>query len=142
MQTFYFAEQYMMYSKAVLFGAPDIADSILEASTARECKSLGRLVPNFTDAEWNPVKERIVEEGNYAKFTRGIGDEGKKIREILIGTGDRELVEASPRDREWGIGFGPANAEKNRRKWGKNLLGKALERVRARIREEEKGAEV
>jgi ribA/ribD-fused uncharacterized protein len=141
MQTFHFAEQYMMYSKAVLFGAPDIADSILAASTPRECKSLGRLVPNFTDEEWNPVKERIVEEGNYAKFTRGVGDDGKKIRDILMGTGDRELVEASPMDREWGIGFGSENAENNRSNWGKNLLGKALERVRTRIREEEKRVE-
>jgi len=40
-------------------------------------------------------------------------------------------------DRIWGIGFGEKNAEKNRHKWGKNLLGKALMNVRNGLREEE-----
>ena len=45
--------------------------------------------------------------------------------------------QASPRDRIWGIGFGAQNAEKNRSRWGLNLLGKALVKVRERIRVQE-----
>ena len=40
-------------------------------------------------------------------------------------------------DRIWGIGFSAENAEKNRHRWGLNLLGKALMEVRERIRREE-----
>ena len=48
--------------------------------------------------------------------------------------------QASPYDRIWGIGYGAAKADANRESWGENLLGKALMRVRERLRREiEKG---
>ena len=56
---------------------------------------------------------------------------------MLLETGDRLLVEASPNDRIWGVGYSAANAEANRGNWGGNLLGKALMRVRDRLRAEE-----
>jgi predicted NAD-dependent protein-ADP-ribosyltransferase YbiA (DUF1768 family) len=77
----------------------------------------------------------------------------------LLETGDRELVEvslsyvpttvlhrshadcniqASPTDRIWGVGFGAADAEENRSKWGENRLGEAITRVRERLRSESK----
>ncbi len=73
---------------------------------------------------------------------------------MLLATGDRELVgvvspismilvaaltflvQASPTDRIWGVGFGAATAEANREQWGENRLGKAIMAVRDRIREE------
>lgn len=58
------------------------------------------------------------------------------LRKQLLATGTRDLVEASPRDRIWGIGFGWKNAEKQRQRWGLNLLGKALVEVRERLRGE------
>lgn len=45
-------------------------------------------------------------------------------------------LKASPFDRIWGVGYGAANAEPNRGNWGGNLLGKALMRVRDRLRAE------
>ena len=45
-------------------------------------------------------------------------------------------MQASPYDKIWGIGFKKENADKNRKNWGLNLLGKALVRVRSRLREE------
>jgi ribA/ribD-fused uncharacterized protein len=59
------------------------------------------------------------------------------LKALLLATGERELVEASPMDRIWGIGFGEKNAGRARRHWGLNLLGKALMDVRKRLREEE-----
>ena len=58
------------------------------------------------------------------------------MKEFLLGTGDRVLVEASPRDRIWGIGMGANNENaENPNLWrGKNLLGFALMEVRERIR--------
>ena len=47
---------------------------------------------------------------------------------------------ASPYDRIWGIGFSAAKAATNRNKWGLNLLGKALMRVRERLQREKEGS--
>lgn len=54
-------------------------------------------------------------------------------------TKHRILVEASPRDRIWGIGMGKANTDaENPMKWrGRNLLGFALTEVRDRLLERE-----
>lgn len=82
---------------------------------------------------------RIVTEGNVHKFT--FSEDADSLRAQLLATGDRELVEASPRDRIWGVGFAERNAGANRHRWGQNLLGKALMDVRGRLRgEEEAGA--
>ncbi|KAI7360927.1 hypothetical protein KC354_g8476 [Hortaea werneckii] len=55
-------------------------------------------------------------------------------RKYLLGTGSRELVEASPSDKECGVGYPPEKAERMRAKWGKNMLGMALMHVRQELR--------
>ncbi|KAL1938423.1 hypothetical protein VTO73DRAFT_11663 [Trametes versicolor] len=100
--------------------------------SAKECKSLGRKVQGFEDAVWTHERVRIVREGTLHKFRQHAG-----IRGELLATGGRELVEASPRDRIWGIGFGRAGAERvDREAWGLNLLGRALVEARAVLRAE------
>lgn len=84
-------------------------------------------------------KFEIVVQGNTYKFT--IAEDAENLREWLFATGARELVEASPLDRVWGIGFTEKNAGANRHRWGENLLGKALMVVRERLRKEEDGTE-
>lgn len=81
------------------------------------------------------------EEGEVGEKAEGKGEgeavKTKSLRELLLETGDRELVEASPMDRIWGIGFGAAKAGTvGRERWGLNLLGKALMEVRAMLRRE------
>jgi len=139
------AEQYMMHQKAVLFSDSEIAAKILQTSSPKEQKALGRQVKNFTQEVWEANRERIVEEGSYFKFKYGKDEgegknDGVSLRAKLLGTGDREIVEASPMDRIWGVGFGAKNAEKRRKDWGLNLLGRALKRARDRLRAEEEGA--
>lgn len=95
---------------------------------------------NFDNDVWLENRERIVGDGSYWKFVNSL-KEGEDLKGMLMGTGDRELVEASPMDKIWGIGFGEKNAESQRARWGLNLLGKALMRARERIREEEKDSE-
>jgi hypothetical protein len=97
---------------------------------------LGRKVPNFSDDVWVAERYAIVLEGSYLKFTQN-----DDLKRQLLDTGTRELVEASPRDRIWGIGFGKDRAGSVRERWGLNLLGKALVETRGRIRMEE-GIEV
>lgn len=134
------AEQYMMYQKAILFSDPETGAKILQTTSPKQQKSLGRQVQNFDNDVWLQNRERIVGDGSYFKFVNS-SKEGEDLKGILMETGDRELVEASPMDRIWGVGFGEKNAEAQRARWGLNLLGKALMRARERIRQDAKRVE-
>ena len=123
-----------MYHKALLFNDHEIAHAIALEPEPSQQKALGRKVKGFDAQKWKEKREQIVEEGNWWKFTQP-KEEGR-LGSMLLETGDRLLVEASPYDRIWGIGYGAENAEGNRGAWGENLLGKALMRVRDRVRAE------
>ncbi|KAI4765578.1 DUF1768-domain-containing protein [Aureobasidium sp. EXF-3400] len=125
------AEQYMMHQKAVSHNDETTATAILNTPYPKEQKDLGRGVSNWDDAAWNEIREKVVEEGSYMKFSQN-----KELRERLLMTGDRELVEASASDRVWGIGFNAKSALSKREEWGTNVLGKCLMRARERIRVE------
>ncbi|KAF6225706.1 hypothetical protein HO133_009706 [Letharia lupina] len=129
--TFVTAEQYMMYHKAILFDNQDVADEIALEPEPSKQRALGREVKGFDGKKWNAKREKVVEEGNWWKFTQS--KEGDP-RKMLLETGDRLLVEASPYDKIWGVGYSAANAAANEGNWGENLLGKALMRVRDRLR--------
>lgn len=131
------AEHYMMYQKAKLFGDDRIAEEVLGGAELhpRTIKTLGRKVKGFDETTWVAERERIVEEGTWLKMTRPAHDGQVNLGELLLATGDRELVEASPYDQVWGVGFRAKDAERNRERWGLNLLGKALMAVRERLRE-------
>ncbi|KAG8715632.1 hypothetical protein FRC11_002184 [Ceratobasidium sp. 423] len=126
------AEQYMMHRKGILF-APDspITSAILETTNPRGIKALGRMIPNFDETIWKRERLNIVTEGSRLKFRQS-----EALKAQLLATGDKELVEASPFDRIWGVGFGAKKAPMKRDKWGENLLGKALMAVRQELREE------
>lgn len=127
-----------MVQKALLFSAPSTARQILsltstDPSTLGLVKSLGRThIPLFSDPTWIAERERIVLEGNLLKFRQN-----PELRELLLATGEKHLVEASPRDRIWGVGFGEKKALQEKDRWGLNLLGKALEKTRDILRAEE-----
>lgn len=84
---------------------------------------------------WKKNADRVVEDANYFKFSQN-----EDLREVLLDTGERMLVEASPDDKIWGIGFNSEDAEGRESEWGNNGLGKALMKVRERLREEGVGA--
>ncbi|CRJ82710.1 N-glycosidase like protein [Verticillium longisporum] len=129
------AEHYMMYHKALLFDT-SAAAGILEAMNASEVRALGRQVAGFDESVWNENKMRIVTEGNRLKFSQG--SKSEQLRGRLLATADRDLVEASPTDRTWGIGLSAEKAASSDRKnWGKNLLGTALMTVRKELLAEE-----
>jgi ribA/ribD-fused uncharacterized protein len=125
------AEQYMMHQKAVSRNDETMATAILDTPYPKEQKDLGRSVSDWDDAAWNEIREKVVEEGSYMKFSQN-----KELRKKLLMTGERELVEASASDRVWGIGFNAKSALSKREEWGTNLLGKCLMKARERIREE------
>ena len=67
---------------------------------------------------------------NLAKFSHN-----SELRQFLINTGDRVLVEASPVDKIWGIGLakGDPLADSPSDWQGLNLLGYALMEVRFQL---------
>ncbi|GAB7346551.1 hypothetical protein MBLNU457_5229t1 [Dothideomycetes sp. NU457] len=130
-------EMWMMYQKAKLFGDEAIAEEMLDATKPAQFKALGRKVKGFDEKKWNANKLRIVEEGNYLKFTKC--ENHTELSKMLLATGEREIVEASPYDKIWGIGFKADGAERCRKHWGQNLLGIAITNVRTRLRKEQSG---
>ncbi|KAH0290985.1 DUF1768-domain-containing protein, partial [Aureobasidium sp. EXF-3399] len=143
------AEQWMMWNKAQLAGDEVSAKAIMSTTSPRRQKQLGRDVSNFDVQAWDRIKLQVVEKGNYLKFTQGknlvsmkMDNEGEPVslKGLLLATEERELVEASPFDRVWGIGFDAQQALVTpRQKWGQSLLGTALMNVRENIRREEEG---
>lgn len=124
------AEHFMMVGKARLFGDSEMAAQILAAKHPGEAKKLGRAVRGFDGTTWERERVRIVRDGNLAKFGQHAA-----LRAVLLKTGDRILVEASPVDRIWGIGLAAndPDAERPERWRGLNLLGFALMQVRATL---------
>ena len=125
------AEHFMMAEKARLFGDETRLVEVLAAPSPGAAKAAGRRVTGFDDAVWCENRVEIVARGSVAKF--GSDDD---LRRFLVGTGDRVLVEASPRDRVWGIGMGKNNPDAaHPSRWrGLNLLGLALMKARAELR--------
>ncbi|KAF9791865.1 hypothetical protein BJ322DRAFT_996776 [Thelephora terrestris] len=141
--TFPTAEHWIMACKAALFSDTATLELILEETTKaetepRDIKALGRKVACFDEDTWVEHREEIVYRGNLYKF-----GQNEELKEALLGTGDLILVEASPLDKIWGIGFTGDKAMENREKWGLNLLGIALMRVRGELakKEQDSGTE-
>jgi ribA/ribD-fused uncharacterized protein len=126
-QTYATAEHWMMAAKARLFNDEEIVQKIVRAEHPSEAKKLGRKVSGFDPERWDLEKFALVVEGNRLKFSQEA-----RLREFLLNTGDRVLVEASPVDAIWGIGLA-ANDPRSEHpeQWrGENLLGFALMEVR------------
>ena len=124
------AEHFMMYHKAVLFSDEQAAKRLLVANNPEEAKAIGREVIGFNPQKWESHRFDIVVAANMAKFSSH-----PELKDYLLNTGDRILVEASPVDAIWGIGLAeddPACADPNHWK-GENLLGFALMAVRDQL---------
>ena len=131
-QKFYNEEQHFMYKKALLFKDFETADKILQEKSPSKCKELGRMVKNFNDKIWKNNCIILVQHGCFLKFSQN-----PLLKEYLLSTENRLLVEASPRDKIWGIGLDATQARKiPSNKWpGTNYLGICLMNVRELLRE-------
>ncbi|BBM82170.1 NADAR family protein [Candidatus Uabimicrobium amorphum] len=131
--TYATAEHYMMAQKALLFNDQEYHDKIIQCKTPGEAKKFGRKVRNFDDDTWKKHRFDIVVKGCVAKFSQNTS-----LKDFLLQTGTRILVEASPRDRIWGIGLAASNEKVyDPNHWkGLNLLGFALMEARQQINEQ------
>ncbi|KAK0935528.1 hypothetical protein LTR29_012924 [Friedmanniomyces endolithicus] len=147
--TFFFHEAetngYLCQWKALLFKDTATAAEILKTTSPRKQKGLGRQIEGYDEAKWVEARIAIVQRGNLLKFSQCTNvasmkmddvDEPVPLKSLLLATGVHDLVEASPFDDVWGIGFQAEVAlSVSRAQWGQNLLGKALMHVREELRE-------
>jgi ribA/ribD-fused uncharacterized protein len=126
-------EQYMMAKKALVFNDFDACREIMLEKQPALQKAIGRKVRGFNVSKWEPVCRKIVYDANMAKFTQN-----PKMLEELLATEGREIVEASPEDKIWGIGLHETNPLAwDKETWqGLNLLGEAIMKVRDTITKE------
>lgn len=127
--TYNCVEQYMMAQKALLSNDFDTLYKIINTDDPKTQKQLGRQVINFNPKLWDLIKFDVVYYACMEKFVWN-----HNLRDDLFDTGDLILVEASPHDRIWGIGYDEKNALPNIQNWGENLLGKVLMKVRSVLR--------
>lgn len=129
--TFKSSEQAFMWAKSHHFGDVPSCVAILESSTPKKAKELGRLVKNFNKQEWDKVCLGYMVEVLIEKFSQNID-----LKNTLLNTDTRQFVEGSPVDNLWGVGIhwkDPACLDET--KWrGQNLLGKALNQTRENLK--------
>ena len=121
------SEQYMMAAKANLFKDLEIYNLIMKCRDPASQKALGKAVKGFSDEVWLPAARSIVYNGCYDKFFQN-----DRLFSILMSTGDKILVEGSPTDKLWGVGYHAEDYRiTNLNRWtGKNWLGQVLMKVR------------
>jgi ribA/ribD-fused uncharacterized protein len=100
---------------------PDYEEAIRRAPTAKQAAELGRSRQHPLRPDWESVKEDIMREALWAKFTQH-----DDLRDLLLGTGDAQIIEHTHKDRYWGDGGDGS---------GLNRLGALLMEVRARLLE-------
>lgn len=106
------------YFQAQKFTDPGYRERIRKASSPREARSFGqsRSIPIRPD--WEAVREDVMFRALHLKFQR------PELKALLLSTGSRPLVEASPFDYFWGAGQDGS---------GQNRLGRLLERLRRQL---------
>lgn len=125
------SEHFMMYHKAKLFGDTGVMQKVFKTPRPEDVKKLGREVKNFNAQLWDKNKEYIVTLGNYYKFTQN-----PEYQKLLYLSGNKEIVEASPYDKIWGIGLAVSDDRVlDKFNWqGENLLGECIMTVREIVR--------
>jgi N-glycosidase YbiA len=110
------------YFQAQKFSGPENAayrEKIRTAKNPRDAKTLGRTRKIPIRGDWDRARDEVMLHAIRRKF------EAANLREQLLSTGLRPLIEASPTDYYWGSG---------RTGSGRNRLGQLLMQVRAELR--------
>ena len=124
------AEHWMMAGQARLFDDEPGLARVLAAASPKDVKAVGRAVRGYSEQVWADARFDLVVAGNLAKFRQN-----PDLSAFLSATDRKVLVEASPRDRVWGIGVGANHSDATRpSRWRcTNLLGFALMNVRDQL---------
>jgi N-glycosidase YbiA len=109
------------YFQAMKFEGTEYVDKIREARSPKQAAELGRRRDFPLRKDWEKVKDDVMRKAVLKKFQTH-----EDIRELLLSTGDAELVEKTTGDYYWGCGTDGT---------GKNMLGKILMEVREQLKD-------
>lgn len=134
----HFSEKAIMVCKAALMGDRETFDQIVASDSPADTKALGRQVHPWDDSKWKAHVQDIADEIVFQKF-----QSSSRLKELLLSTGDKLIVEATRNDKNWGVGLNVGEPEvqklrlETRHTWpGTNWLGLALMNARDRFRAE------
>lgn len=99
-----------------------IREYIRTAPTPKEAKNRAYEYPDKVRPDWENVKIGIMRDAVHYKITAH-----PEIKDLLLSTGDEELVEDNKKDQFWGIGNGT----------GQNWLGKLWMELREELKQAE-----
>ena len=111
------------YFQAQKFEDEEYREQIRGAATPKQAAELGRSRNRVLRADWEEVKDHVMYRAVLKKFQTH-----SQLKNLLLSTGDEELVENTTGDYYWGCGKNGS---------GKNMLGQILMRVREELRREE-----
>ena len=110
------------YFQAQKFDNIAYRDQICAASDPKRAADMGRSRAHPLRADWEQVKDEVMLRTVLVKFQTH-----SALRDLLLSTGDKPIVENAPGDYYWGCGKDGT---------GRNRLGQILMQVRERLRGE------
>jgi len=110
------------YFQAQKFAGTEFEEKVRLAATPKEAADLGRNRKFPLRKDWEEVKDDVMREALRAKFTQN-----KELKQILLETGDAELVEHTANDNYWADGGDGS---------GRNMLGVLLMELREELKNE------
>jgi ribA/ribD-fused uncharacterized protein len=108
------------YYQAMKFADPKMQSKIRKAPKPNEAKELADANRSAVRPDWDAVKDEVMYRAVRSKF-----DQHAALRDLLMATGDEDIVEDAPNDYYWGVG---------RDGTGQNKLGRIIERIRTELR--------
>lgn len=114
------------YFQAQKFAGTEHEEAVRLAQSAKIAAEMGRDRKRPLRPDWEAVKEDVMREVVRAKFTQH-----KELRELLLSTGEAELIEHTKNDNYWADGGDGT---------GKNRLGKILMEIRDELAAKGSGA--
>lgn len=109
------------YFQAMKFEGTKYETMVREARSPKDAANLGRRRDFPLRKDWETIKDDVMRCAVTKKF-----ETHEEIAKLLLSTGDSDIVENAPSDYYWGCGKDGS---------GKNMLGKILMEVRAKLAE-------
>ncbi|GCE08624.1 NADAR family protein [Dictyobacter aurantiacus] len=109
------------YFQAQKFAGTPHEEAVRRAHSPKLAAEMGRDRKRPLRSDWESVKDDIMRRAVLHKF-----EAHAELRDLLLSTGNEEIVENAPGDYYWGIGRDGS---------GRNMLGQILMEVRSILRE-------
>lgn len=110
------------YFQAMKFAGTEYEGKVRAASSPKDAAEMGRRRDWPLRKDWESVKDDVMRRAVLKKFQTHA-----ELKELLLSTGEEEIVENAPSDYYWGCGKDGT---------GKNKLGKILMEIRTHLRAE------